>query len=112
VTSRLKAIPAAGDSSCLPFSSPLEQNHFLLLFPLAPSKMPLSQFCFFLLFLCAQFNSVFAPPHAQFHFVFAPSRAQFHSQKLSTPGLPRGRQKFSTPSLPRGRHFLSIILIL
>jgi len=59
-------------------ADPLEHNHFLLLFLLAPSKMPLPQFCFFLLFLCARFNSVFAPSHAQFHFVFAPSRAQFH----------------------------------
>ena len=133
---------ASGDSSCLRFSSPLEQNHFLLLFPLARSfkndlhsapvflfaspsrsfkKNALLQFCFFFSFYASKSilllllhvpNSIMFStlPCAKFHsffFLFLPC-AKFHSQKLSTPGLPRGRRKFSTPSLSRGKHFLFI----
>jgi len=89
---------------------------------LAPSKKnALLQFCFFFSFYASKSilflllhvpNSIMFStlPCAKFHsffFLFLPC-AKFHSQKLSTPGLPRGRRKFSTPSLSRGKHFLFI----
>ena len=123
--------PSFSSSSSFSYSQQLSLNLQNLFHPLCSRfffpfhSVPLSFFFSLMLILILFFfpcaHSVITPPHSNSDFViFYPPRAnsnfvffypicQIQSQKLSTLGLPRGRQKIlSTISLPCGKHFLFI----